>query len=100
MNMTSEMIGSSTLRKVLEKVKDQIDFPPTLELIIHRTYAGRVQRQNGAWAWFAVDPETGQELVGSQWRLKDLAKEPSLIATREFDASGYSIDPDRDLTNH
>lgn len=43
------------------------------ELIrIERTYAGHWQMSAGAWSWYAIDPSTGHEVMGSSHTIKEL----------------------------
>lgn len=66
---------------------------------IHRTYAGRLQRQEGAWSWFALDPH-GFEVCGSHYPVTTLLRAKGIVASIDTheDAVGYamkaiSIDP-------
>lgn len=59
---------------------------------IRRTYAGRVQRQAGAWSWFALGPD-GREFFGSHYPVTNLLKEKALAATFDEDTGFVCIDP-------
>lgn len=43
------------------------------QISIHRTHAGRLQRSDGAWSWFALD-ESGREVIGSQWPVTEIVR--------------------------
>lgn len=47
----------------------------------HRTYAGRVQREAGAWSWW-IQNERGDEVLASFWPVGDLLAEPALTVGR------------------
>lgn len=61
--------------------------------VIRRTYAGRVQRAQGAWSWFAV-PESfvpGLTDVGSQVPVTELLRARRLVASME--SGSWAVDP-------
>lgn len=45
-----------------------------------RTYAGRVQRQGGAWSWFVLAPDGVTEVCGSPFPVSDLLRAPALLS--------------------
>lgn len=54
--------------------------------VIRRTYAGRVQREAGAWSWTLLGPDA-KELIGGYVPVTTLLKAHHLRVTRS--ASGY-----------
>jgi hypothetical protein len=53
------------------------ELPKTLKIL--RTRAGRHQRSAAAWSWFAVEPESFREIVGSQWTVGELCASPARV---------------------
>lgn len=66
-----------------------VDLPEGTRL--QRSYAGHWQRIEGAWSWFAIDPEWSVNL-GSQWPMSHLLKAPYLMVTGDK-LIGMSVDP-------
>lgn len=62
-----------------------------------RTYAGRLQREAGAWAWFLLDADTGYDLhIGSQWPQSALTGALDINLERQPHERGdWQIDPVR-----
>jgi hypothetical protein len=63
---------------LLDKVARRVGAPPGLTL--RRTYAGHVQRSQGAWSWWAEDG-SGREVLAGYVSLTELARAPALTAT-------------------
>lgn len=69
---------------------------------VRRTYAGRAQREAGAWVWrlHLPDGRWVQPMVGSQWPVTDLLKFPRLVISRDTShswseaAADRHVDPD------
>lgn len=71
------------------------NIPPDYEF--HRSYAGRVQRQNGAWSWWIGSPSLGlgsRYEIGSQYSVTQLLKARRLVCSRYFSGHGMDVDPD------
>lgn len=60
---------SDNLAKRIKK-EFGIEVVPT----IHRIYAGRHQKADGAWSWFMMRKDNGIGDVGSQWTAKEIMK--------------------------
>lgn len=65
----------------------------------HRTYAGRVQRQQGAWSWFFTHARFGpvgpfRYDVGGYVPVTELARRPISVARSSADPVGsFDVDP-------
>lgn len=57
--------------RLLKRLHDELGIELPEQAEIHRTHAGRIQRSQGAWSWFAHIPlefyRAGQPQVGSHW---------------------------------
>ncbi len=59
---------------------------------IHRTYAGRLQRQTDAWSWFAIDLN-GRIVCASQYPVSLLVRSSKIAVTFDSVVSGtYIVD--------
>jgi len=68
-----------------------VDLPEGTTL--HRTYAGRLQKQAGAWTWYAVGPN-GEDLnFGSYCTVGELLRAPRLLVTYPDRELGRSVEP-------
>jgi hypothetical protein len=77
--------------RLVRRVRDLGVIPVPEETVIHRTYAGRIQKQAGAWTWYAIDRATCEEVFGGYQRVTDILRFPELHIAKE--ASGfYSVD--------
>jgi hypothetical protein len=63
---------------------------------IQRTYAGRCQREAGAWSWSVVNADGGdlRQRLGSQWPVGVLLGAPRLIVSRSHRDLGWDVDPE------
>jgi hypothetical protein len=68
---------------------------------IRRTYAGRCQREAGAWSWFVLNPDGSETIggLGGYHPVGVLLRAPRLRVTRELNGS-WSVDPDPLLLHH
>ena len=48
----------------------------------HRTRAGWIQRSQGAWSWFILDPTGRHEILASHWSVGALLREPAWVVSR------------------
>lgn len=79
-------------RKLLDRLRAMgLDIPPSAT--IHRTYAGRCQRQASAFSWFINGwAPTGVTDVGGYMRVTELLKVDRLMVSRSV--NGYwEVDP-------
>jgi hypothetical protein len=60
---------------------------------IARTYAGVWQRRDGAWSWYAQQPDGRPIDIGSQYAVGDLLRERYLCATVGWREPAIHIDP-------
>jgi len=78
--------------RLLHRIHVESGLPIPAGTTIQRTYAGRLQRQTGAWSWFAISPD-GFEVCGSHYPVTTLlwAKEIEVGIDRY---TGFiSVDP-------
>lgn len=84
------------VERLVERMRDAgANIPPGYEF--HRTHAGRVMRQNGAWSWFIASPSLGPSTrneIGSQYSVTQLLKARRLVCSRYFAGHGMDVDPD------
>ena len=79
--------------RLLALVASRIPVPPGTE--IRRTYAGRLQREAGAWSWFALSP-AGKVVCGSHYPVAELLRAAGIHVSRSV-AGDIDIDPVRNL---
>lgn len=78
------MNGVIAFDRLVDRLRDEGHDIPR-DLAFHRTYAGRVQRERGAWSWFATGGPRGVDYLASFDSLSSLlaSKEPLVLATGE-----------------
>lgn len=86
------MPSRTPTQHLLHRLSDEAGGDVPEGTTVHRTYAGRLQRQAGAWSWFALRPD-GREVCGSHYSVVALLKAKSLTATFDPDSGSICIDP-------
>lgn len=77
---------------LLHRLSDEARVDVPEGTTVHRTYAGRLQRQAGAWSWFALRPD-GREVCGSHYSVVALLKAKSLVAAVDKYTGFVCVDP-------
>jgi len=77
---------------LLRRIQAESGLPVPLGTEIVRTYAGRIQRECGAWSWFAVTPD-GFEVCGSQYPVTTLLTAKAIEVALDEDTGFISVDP-------
>ena len=73
---------------LLDRVARRVGAPEGLTL--HRTHAGPHQRAVGAWSWYATN-ENHREVLAGYVALRDLAKAPHLVASKNLNNGLWPI---------
>jgi hypothetical protein len=68
-------------QRLFKRLGEECQFEIPEGATLHRTYAGRLQRQTGAWSWFILSAE-GRELCGSCCSVTQLVRAPHLVIDR------------------
>lgn len=89
------MTRPATSHRLLERLRRMgLDLPPGTTL--HRVYAGRADRSNGAWSWAAHRPAGGPHTIGSSFTMTTLVTAPRLIAVEGSDGGDIDVEPTTD----
>ena len=78
---------------LVERLRTECGIEVPVGSTLHRTHAGRVQRQAGAWSWFLLSPE-GAEVCGSPHPVQALLKAPALVSYVPHYASPHTHAPE------
>lgn len=86
------MSGNSSTQRLLRRISAESGLTIPHGTAIRRTYAGKLQRNTGAWSWLAVDP-SGRCVCGSHYPIKVLLRSSTIIVKRDPDTGGVCVDP-------
>lgn len=83
---------ASASERLLRRIGEESDLVVPDGTVIRRTYAGRLQRQTGAWSWFAVDP-AGRVVCGSHYPVTMLLRAATLRVEWDSTTGEVCVDP-------
>lgn len=78
---------------LLDRLRTEGVVPATADAELRRVYAGRIQREQGAWSWSVEFRKDGwSRSAGSQWPMRDCVRAERWLLTT-LDYGDICIDP-------